>query len=87
MCLPMFAPMVLLVPIYSPATTPPHHSPPCLPLFRHKQHGSRVLMPLCGEDEPGYTIQEVAEAGRATLWCQVRIKIHTCTCIIDSNWT
>ncbi|XP_036953111.1 NADPH oxidase activator 1 isoform X2 [Acanthopagrus latus] len=38
--------------------------------LRHKQHGSRVLMPLRGEDEPGYTIQEVAEAGRATLWCQ-----------------
>lgn len=38
--------------------------------LRHKQHGSRVLRPLCGEDEPGYTIQEVAEAGRATLWCQ-----------------
>ncbi|GAA6226487.1 NADPH oxidase activator 1 [Lates japonicus] len=38
--------------------------------LRHKQHGSRVLIPLGGEEEPGCTIQEVAEAGRATLWCQ-----------------
>ncbi|KAG7240044.1 hypothetical protein INR49_028047 [Caranx melampygus] len=36
--------------------------------LRHKEHGSRVLIPLSGE--PGHTIQEVAEAGRATLWCQ-----------------
>ncbi|XP_040897424.1 NADPH oxidase activator 1-like isoform X2 [Toxotes jaculatrix] len=39
--------------------------------LRHKEHGSRVLVPLCGEVEPGSTIQEVAEAGRATLWCQI----------------
>ncbi|XP_071337941.1 NADPH oxidase activator 1 [Trachinotus anak] len=38
--------------------------------LRHKQHGSRVLIPLSGEVEPSRTIQEVAEAGRATLWCQ-----------------
>lgn len=38
--------------------------------LRHKQHGSRVLIPLAGEVEPGSTIQEVAEAGRVTLWCQ-----------------
>ncbi|XP_040050953.1 NADPH oxidase activator 1 isoform X2 [Gasterosteus aculeatus] len=38
--------------------------------LRHKQHGSRVLTPLCEEAEPGRTMQEVAEAGRATLWCQ-----------------
>ncbi|KAM8886638.1 NADPH oxidase activator 1 [Spinachia spinachia] len=38
--------------------------------LRHKQHGSRMLTPLCEEAEPGRTIQEVAEAGRATLWCQ-----------------
>ncbi|CAK6978568.1 NADPH oxidase activator 1-like [Scomber scombrus] len=38
--------------------------------LRQKQHGSRVLVPLCGEVEPGGTMQEVAEAGRATLWCQ-----------------
>ncbi|XP_031156772.1 NADPH oxidase activator 1-like isoform X1 [Sander lucioperca] len=38
--------------------------------LRHKQHGSRVLIPLGGEVEPGRTVQEVAEAGRATLWCQ-----------------
>ncbi|XP_022612753.1 neutrophil cytosol factor 2-like isoform X1 [Seriola dumerili] len=39
--------------------------------LRHKQHGSRVLIPLGGEVEPGCTMQEVAEAGRATLWCQI----------------
>ncbi|XP_039658590.1 NADPH oxidase activator 1 [Perca fluviatilis] len=38
--------------------------------LRYKQHGSRVLIPLGGEVEPGRTVQEVAEAGRATLWCQ-----------------
>ncbi|TMS03388.1 NADPH oxidase activator 1 [Larimichthys crocea] len=38
--------------------------------LRHKQHGTRVLIPLAGEVEPGSTIQEVAEAGRVTLWCQ-----------------
>lgn len=38
--------------------------------LRHKQHGSRMLIPLDGEVEPGHTVQEVAEAGRATLWCQ-----------------
>ncbi|KAM7392079.1 hypothetical protein PAMP_022715 [Pampus punctatissimus] len=36
--------------------------------LRHKQHGSRVLIPL-GE-EPRSSVQEVAEAGRVTLWCQ-----------------
>ncbi|XP_029294654.1 NADPH oxidase activator 1 [Cottoperca gobio] len=38
--------------------------------LRHKQHGSRVLIPLGGEVRPCRTVQEVAEAGRATLWCQ-----------------
>ncbi|XP_034398441.1 NADPH oxidase activator 1 [Cyclopterus lumpus] len=38
--------------------------------LRYKQHGSRVLIPLGEEVEPGRTVQEVAEAGRATLWCQ-----------------
>nr|XP_020454971.1 NADPH oxidase activator 1-like [Monopterus albus] len=38
--------------------------------LRYKQHGSQVLIPLGGEMEPGRTVQEVAEAGRATLWCQ-----------------
>ncbi|XP_037536675.1 NADPH oxidase activator 1-like [Nematolebias whitei] len=38
--------------------------------LRHKQHGSRVLTPLNEEVEPGCTIQEVAEDGRVTLWCQ-----------------
>ncbi|KAF7649701.1 hypothetical protein LDENG_00137430 [Lucifuga dentata] len=39
--------------------------------LRHKQHGSRVLTPLGEEAGPGRTLQEVAEAGRATLWCQM----------------
>ncbi|XP_074525948.1 NADPH oxidase activator 1 [Halichoeres trimaculatus] len=38
--------------------------------LRHKLHSSRALIPLGGEEEPGRTVQEVAEAGRATLWCQ-----------------
>ncbi|CAJ1068686.1 NADPH oxidase activator 1-like [Xyrichtys novacula] len=38
--------------------------------LRHKLHGSRALIPLGGESEPGRTVHEVAEAGRATLWCQ-----------------
>ncbi|XP_041854754.1 NADPH oxidase activator 1-like [Melanotaenia boesemani] len=38
--------------------------------LRHKQHGSHVLTPLSEEAEPGLVLQEVAEAGRATLWCQ-----------------
>uniref|UniRef100_UPI003AB02DE4 NADPH oxidase activator 1 isoform X1 n=1 Tax=Centroberyx gerrardi TaxID=166262 RepID=UPI003AB02DE4 len=38
--------------------------------LRHKQHGSQVLRPLGGAGEPGSTLLEVAEAGRATLWCQ-----------------
>uniref|UniRef100_UPI0037E83F07 NADPH oxidase activator 1 n=1 Tax=Semicossyphus pulcher TaxID=241346 RepID=UPI0037E83F07 len=38
--------------------------------LRHKLHGSRALIPLGGEAEPGRSVQEVAEAGRATLWCQ-----------------
>ncbi|XP_069576192.1 NADPH oxidase activator 1 isoform X2 [Brachyistius frenatus] len=44
--------------------------PPSQLRLRHKQHGYRVLTPLGGEVEPGRTIQEVAEAGRVTLWCQ-----------------
>ncbi|XP_029367528.1 NADPH oxidase activator 1 isoform X1 [Echeneis naucrates] len=39
--------------------------------IRHKQHGSQVLTPVNAEGEQARTIQEVAEAGRATLWCQV----------------
>ncbi|KAM3611188.1 uncharacterized protein V6R79_014697 [Siganus canaliculatus] len=38
--------------------------------LRYKQHGSRVLTPLGSEAVSGLTVQEVAEAGRATLWCQ-----------------
>ncbi|KAF0033700.1 hypothetical protein F2P81_013766 [Scophthalmus maximus] len=38
--------------------------------LRQKPHGSQVLIPLRGEAEPDQTMQEVAEAGRATLWCQ-----------------
>ncbi|XP_056147768.1 NADPH oxidase activator 1-like [Lampris incognitus] len=40
----------------------------CLRL-RHKQHGSQVLKPLEENGETG-TLLDVAEAGRATLWCQ-----------------
>lgn len=66
----MFALMMLIPLLPLPLST---HS---LSLIRHKQHGSRVLIPLGGEVEPGRTVQEVAEAGRATLWCQVRISTH-----------
>ncbi|XP_068594743.1 NADPH oxidase activator 1 [Brachionichthys hirsutus] len=38
--------------------------------LRYKQHGSQALIPLGGDEEPGFTVQEVAEAGRATLWCK-----------------
>lgn len=38
--------------------------------LRYKQPGSRVLLPLGGGVEPGRTLQEVSEAGRATLWCR-----------------
>ncbi|XP_059193209.1 NADPH oxidase activator 1 [Centropristis striata] len=38
--------------------------------LRHKPHGSKVLIPLDYKVEQGRTVQEVAEAGRATLWCQ-----------------
>ncbi|XP_034548125.1 NADPH oxidase activator 1-like isoform X2 [Notolabrus celidotus] len=44
--------------------------------LRHKMHGSRVLIPLGGEAEPGRNVQEVAEAGRATLWCQKEDPLH-----------
>lgn len=36
--------------------------------LRHKQQGSHLLSPLSGE--PGGTVQDLAVAGRATLWCQ-----------------
>ncbi|XP_047237185.1 NADPH oxidase activator 1 isoform X2 [Girardinichthys multiradiatus] len=38
--------------------------------LRHKQHGSRVLKPLPEEMELNHIVQEVAEVGRVTLWCQ-----------------
>ncbi|XP_029960604.1 NADPH oxidase activator 1 [Salarias fasciatus] len=38
--------------------------------LRRKQHGSRVLTPLGEDAAAGGTVQEVSEAGRATLWCQ-----------------
>lgn len=38
--------------------------------LRRKHHGTCVLTPLDGEMEPGHTVQQLAEAGRATLWCQ-----------------
>ncbi|XP_045891352.1 neutrophil cytosol factor 2-like isoform X2 [Micropterus dolomieu] len=44
--------------------------------LRYKQHGSRVLIPLDGEVERGLIVQEVAEAGRATLWCQKEDPLH-----------
>ncbi|XP_026198493.1 NADPH oxidase activator 1 isoform X2 [Anabas testudineus] len=44
--------------------------PASLLRLRHKRHGSQVLIPMTGEVEPGHTLQEVAEAGRVTLWCQ-----------------
>lgn len=40
-----------------------------LSVLRHKQQGSHLLSPLSGE--PGGTVQDLAVAGRATLWCQV----------------
>ncbi|XP_030581463.1 NADPH oxidase activator 1-like [Archocentrus centrarchus] len=38
--------------------------------LRRKQHGSCILTPLDGEVELGHTVQDMAEASRATLWCQ-----------------
>ncbi|KAK2837111.1 hypothetical protein Q5P01_014323 [Channa striata] len=38
--------------------------------LRYKQHGSQALIPLDENGEPGHTVQELAETGRATLWCQ-----------------
>ncbi|TSV94895.1 Neutrophil cytosol factor 2 [Bagarius yarrelli] len=43
--------------------------PPELIRLRHKKHGSSVLTPL-EEDGNVRSLAEVAEAGRATLWCQ-----------------
>ncbi|KAM9858731.1 NADPH oxidase activator 1 isoform 1-T2 [Aulostomus maculatus] len=47
--------------------------------LRYKKHGSRVLEPLGGEVESGTCLQEVAEAGRATLWCQTEDPLVTRT--------
>ncbi|XP_034027217.1 NADPH oxidase activator 1 isoform X2 [Thalassophryne amazonica] len=44
--------------------------PAALLRLRQRQHGSRALTPLCDEWQQGSTLQEVAEEGRATLWCQ-----------------
>lgn len=38
--------------------------------LRRKQQGSRVLLPLDGEQDSGPPLLEVAGAGRAHLWCQ-----------------
>ncbi|XP_061585688.1 NADPH oxidase activator 1 isoform X2 [Cololabis saira] len=38
--------------------------------LRYRRHGSRVLTPLSGDVGPSCTMQDVAEAGRAILWCQ-----------------
>lgn len=39
--------------------------------WRHKEQGSKLLIPLEEEQQPGRTLREVAEVGRATVWCQV----------------
>lgn len=44
--------------------------------IRQKQQGSRVLVPVEDMEGSEVTVQEVAEAGRATLWCQVRVFCH-----------
>lgn len=69
---PMMTVISHLFPCYYSASPLPlsHHS---LFFNRYKQHGSQVLIPLDGEVEPGRTMQEVAEASRITIWCQVRI--------------
>ncbi|XP_075903115.1 NADPH oxidase activator 1 isoform X1 [Nelusetta ayraudi] len=38
--------------------------------LRHKEQGSKLMIPLEGELQPGRTVREVAEVGRATVWCQ-----------------
>lgn len=35
------------------------------------------MIPLEGELQPGRTVREVAEVGRATVWCQVVIVVET----------
>lgn len=35
------------------------------------------MIPLEGELQPGRTVREVAEVGRATVWCQVVIVVKT----------
>lgn len=35
------------------------------------------MIPLVGELQPGRTVREVAEVGRATVWCQVVIVVKT----------
>ncbi|XP_061134617.1 NADPH oxidase activator 1 isoform X2 [Syngnathus typhle] len=47
--------------------------------LRHRKHGSRVLVPLEWELEPGRTIQEFSESGKTTLWCQAEdsLRNHT----------
>lgn len=53
-----------------------HISVPACPdpvsVLRQRQHGSQMLTPVGGADGSEVSVQEVAEAGRATLWCQVR---------------
>lgn len=58
--------------IYFPAD-PPLPLTPSSSLIRRKHHGSCVLTPLDEEIESAHTVQQLAEAGRATLWCQVCI--------------
>ena len=62
-----------------PAQRPPVPARPPHPvslLSRRKQQGSRVLTPVGGPEGSEVTVQEVAEAGRATLWCQVRTSLR-----------
>ncbi|XP_067294989.1 NADPH oxidase activator 1 isoform X2 [Pseudorasbora parva] len=37
--------------------------------LRHRRHGTRVLMPLNGDDGLN-SLEDVAESGRAQIWCQ-----------------
>ncbi|KAM9821274.1 NADPH oxidase activator 1 isoform X6 [Syngnathus typhle] len=52
---------------------------PVQPVVKHRKHGSRVLVPLEWELEPGRTIQEFSESGKTTLWCQAEdsLRNHT----------
>lgn len=42
------------------------------------------MIPLEGELQPGRTVREVAEVGRATVWCQVVIVVKTASTDIET---